>query len=78
LSRGVTTSYKMQMCGWLSEEMALASRSKRWRSVSSPASEAGMALMRRPVQARVARSMDLSHAAGAQRRDDFVGSELGS
>ena len=70
-------SYKPQMCGWLSAEIALASRLKRARNCGI------VRQLRREnlegygaVQARVAGSIHLAHAAGAEQRDYLVRAEL--
>ena len=64
------------MCGWLSAAMARASRSKRSRSDGSPAQARGQDLDRdRAVEPRVARAIDLAHAAGADATGDFIGAE---
>ena len=67
------------MCGWFSDAMARASRSKRARR----SGEAGNLLAQDldgdgTVEPRVPRVVHLSHAAGAERADDLVGSEAGA
>ena len=66
------------MFGCESEATALASRSKRARA-------SGFAAVLREdldgdvaVELRVARAVDLAHAARAERREDLVGTETGS
>ena len=55
------------MCGWLSAEMARASRSKRWRSSGVCRRGAAGRTLTATVrfEARVRRAVDLAHAAGA-------------
>ena len=67
------------MCGWLSARDGRASRSKRART-SGSADRCGGQHLDRDVaaEARVPRAIDLAHAAGAERGDDFVGTESGS
>ena len=63
----------VQMCGWLSDEIARASRSKRSRSCGSAASARGRTLIATVRSSRVSRPVDLAHAARADERDDFIG-----
>ena len=68
------------MFGWLSEASSCASRSKRARrSRIAARTRPGRILIAtsRP-QPRVARAIDLAHAAGAERRDDLVEAEAGA
>ena len=70
------TSYRVQMCGCVSCEMARASRSNRSRNCGSPASVVWQDLDRdRAVESRVARFVHLAHATGAKQRQDFVGAK---
>ena len=62
------------MCGWVSCEIARASRSKRSRNCGSPASCRGQDLDRDgAIEPRVARLVDLAHAARAERCDTRSG-----
>ena len=64
------------MCGWFSAATARASRSKRSRDSRIVGDVRRQDLDRdRAVEPRVARLVDLAHAAGAERRHDFVGAE---
>ena len=57
------------MFGWLSDASTCASRSKRARRSGSAANASGQDLERDvALQLRVARAIDLAHAAGAERR----------
>ena len=61
------TSYSVQICGWVSWEIARASRSKRSRNSGSAASASGRILTATdPVEPRVPRAVDLAHAARAE------------
>ena len=67
------TSKSVQMCGWLSEEIVFASRSKRWRRSSSSAKPVGRILTATLRSRRVSLpSPDLAHPAGADRRQELV------
>ena len=70
------TSKSVQMLGWLSAETARASRRKP-RAEGRVAGEVRRQDLDRDhaVQARVAGAVDLAHAPGAQRREDFVRTE---
>jgi hypothetical protein len=59
----------------LSEEIAFASRSKRWRRSSSSAKAGQDIAGDAPVEARVLAAPDLAHSAGADRRQKLVGPE---
>ena len=72
------TSCSAQMCGWFSEATKRASRSRLVRS-STRRERAAQNLDRdRAVEPRVARPIDLAHAALADRRSDFIWAELGT
>ena len=64
------------MFGWFSEASICASRWNRARRSGSLANDVGQDLDRDvAIQLRVARAIDLAHAAGADRHDDFVRAE---
>ena len=68
-----------QMCGWSSCEIARASRSNRSRNCGSAASVLGQDLDRdRAIEPRVARLVDLAHAARAEGGEDLVRAEAGA
>ena len=70
------TSKSAQTCGWLSAEIARASRSKRARRSGSEASSCGNALTATSLSSRVSRAVKtFAHAPGAQGTHDFVGAE---
>ena len=59
--------------------MTRASRSKRSRNCGSPATCVRQDLDRdRAIEARVAGLVDLAHATGAKRAEDFVWAETGA
>ena len=61
------------MCGWFSEASSWASRWKRARRSGSAAKSSRQDLQRDvAIQPRVARAVDLAHAAGAERRQNLV------
>ena len=69
-------SWIARMFGCESAATAFASRSKRASASSSSARRRGEDLDRHlAVEPRVARAVDLAHAAGTEGRDDLVGSE---
>ena len=64
------------MFGWLSEASTCASRLKRASRSGSQREELGQDLQRDvAIELRVARAIDLAHAACAEGRDDLVGAE---
>ena len=67
------------MCGWLSDETVLASRSKRARTSGFDERCWRQHLDRDLAsEPRVAGAIHLAHAAGAERGDDLVGAEAGT
>ena len=54
------TSKSVQMCGWLRDEIAFASRSKRWRRSSSAANPVGRILTATLRSRRVSRPRQTS------------------
>ena len=67
------TSCRVQMCGWLSEAIARASRSKRSRGSCAPPPGGRSTLMATARSSRVSRArVDVAHAAGAEQRLDLV------
>ena len=67
------------MCGCESCEIVLASRSKRWRDLGRRRRCYGRTLIATvALEPRVARAIDLAHAARADGREDLVGAELAS
>ncbi len=67
------------MCGWVSDAMTCASRSKRERNCGS----VGECLWQhldgdRAIQTRIGRAIDLAHAAGANQIGDAVRTQLGT
>ena len=68
-------SYSVQMCGCVSCEIARASRSKRSRNCGSAAARRENLDGDGPVEPRVARLVDLAHAAGAEGGHDLVRAE---
>ena len=64
------------MCGCDSCEIVRASRSNRWRASGDDAMAGDSTLIGDvAIEPRVARPVDLAHAAGAERRDDFIWTE---
>ena len=64
------------MWGWLRDETALASRSKRARNCSLSARLRRQDLERDvAIEPRVLRAVDLAHAPGADGGENFVGPE---
>ena len=64
------------MFGWFSDASTCASRWKRARRSGSSANDVGQDLERDvAIQLRVARAIDLAHAAGAEGGEDFVRAE---
>ena len=67
------------MCGCDSAATARASRSNRWRATGSLVRSGGSTFEGDgAVQARISRTIDLSHAARAGGADNLVGSEPGA
>ena len=67
------------MFGWFSDASVCASRVNRASRSGSLAKRVGQDLERDiAIQLRVARAIDLSHAAFADRRGDFVDAEAGA
>jgi len=67
------------MLGWFSEASNCASRLKRAMRSAFRANTSGRTFQRHvAVQLRVPRAIDFSHAARAERRENFVWSEPGS
>ena len=66
------------MCGCVNEAIVLASRSNRSLSAGSAASAAGRILIATGDRAGVSRLVHFSHATGAKRRLDLVGSKADS
>ena len=61
------------MCGWLSEAIARASRSKRSRARAFPSTRRPQHLDgHRAIEPGVAARVDVAHAAGAEQRLDLV------
>ena len=72
-------SWIVTMLGWFRAEADRASFSKRFSLSGSEASSAGSTLIATSrAETRVARPVHLSHAAGAERRDDLVGTQTGA
>ena len=64
------------MCGWLSDEITRASRSKRFSELLVLREPGGEHLDRDvAAEPRVARAPHFAHAAGAERRCDLVRSQ---
>ena len=75
-SAWVPMSYTARMFGWFSAAAARASCSNRWRRSASAENAIGQDLDRDvATQPRVARAVDVAHAARANQRDDFIGAE---
>ena len=67
------------MFGWFSDASVLASRSKRASRSGSLRERVGQHLDRDvPTQLRVARAIDLAHAARADLGGNFIGAEAGA
>ncbi len=64
------------MFGWLTSAVVRASCANRARRSASVVTLGGEHLQRdRPIEARVARAVDVAHAAGGEEAIDLVGSE---
>jgi len=64
------------MCGWLRDEIALASRSKRARNSVSVASVGARTLTATLRSSRVSRALiHLAHAPGPDKREDLAGAK---
>ena len=75
----VPRSWTAVMFGWLRPPAVWASCSKRRRRSGSPEYDAGRTLTATSrFKPLVARPVDLSHPARADRREDLVGTELRS
>ena len=69
-----TVPYTWAICGWLRAASIRASRAKRASLSGSRAKRSGITLIATSrCSLRVARAVDLAHAAGADTADDFVG-----
>ena len=64
------TSYSVQTCGWLSDEIARASRWNRCENLAAEQLDGDHA-----IQARVAGLVHRAHAARPDRRDDLIVTE---
>ena len=78
-SAAVPTSYTARMLGWFRAAAARASRANRSTRLGSVTWLAGRIFDRNaPLEARVARTIHLAHAADCHQGDDLVGSEASS